>query len=200
MWFSEVFYLLAMSEKREQADDNSHAFGLLLTNLSKAFDCLPHQLLIGKLNSCGFGLKALKLINDYLSQRNQRTKISKSCSSWEQIWSPSRADYMGETGSLLTHLGCFKLSQIWTFFLYFITKKCIRSITEVRVDQKYYFIVLFFLNSKDQFYNCLFSFVLHWSGYIGIFAFGAGLTPNCYDFMRFLFMANLWLIYGSLNL
>ena len=86
----------------------------------------------------------MKLINDYLSQRNQRTKISKSCSSWEQIWSPSRADYMGETGSLLTHLGCFKLSQIWTFFLYFITKKCIRSINEVRVDQKYYFIILFF--------------------------------------------------------
>ena len=87
MWFSEVFYLLAMSEKREEADDNSHVFGLLLTNLSKAFDCLP-QLLIGKLNSCGFSLKALKLINDYLTQRNQRTKISKSCSSREQIWSP----------------------------------------------------------------------------------------------------------------
>ena len=143
MWFSEVFYLLAMSEKREEADDNSHVFGLLLTNLSKAFDCLP-QLLIGKLNSCGFSLKALKLINDYLTQRNQRTKISKSCSSWEQIWSPSRADYMRETGSLLTHLGCCKLSQVWTFFLYYITKKCIRSITEVRVDQKYYFIVFFF--------------------------------------------------------
>ena len=34
----------------KQAGDNSQAFRALLTDLSKAFDCLPHKLLTAKLN------------------------------------------------------------------------------------------------------------------------------------------------------
>ena len=48
-------------------------FGALLTDLSKTFDCLDHELLIAKLNSYGFSLTALRLIHDYLSHRKQRT-------------------------------------------------------------------------------------------------------------------------------
>ena len=44
-------------------------FGALLTGLSKAFDCLNHELKIAKLNAYGFSLPALKLVNDYLSNR-----------------------------------------------------------------------------------------------------------------------------------
>ena len=39
-----------MSQKWEQADDNGEIFGALLTDLSKGFDCLDHELLIAKLN------------------------------------------------------------------------------------------------------------------------------------------------------
>ena len=46
-----------------------------MTDLSKAFDCLPHTLLIAELNAYGFRLKALKLMNN--SQGNQRTKTNK---------------------------------------------------------------------------------------------------------------------------
>ena len=49
-----------------------------LTNLSKAFDCLDHELLIAKLNAYGFGLPALRLINNYLSHRKQRTRVNNS--------------------------------------------------------------------------------------------------------------------------
>ena len=49
-------------------------FGTLLTGLSKAFDCLDHELLIAKLNAYGFSLSALKLVRDYLSNRKQRRK------------------------------------------------------------------------------------------------------------------------------
>ena len=45
-------------------------FGALLTNLTKAFDCLNHELLIAKLSAYGFTLPALKLIHNYLSDRN----------------------------------------------------------------------------------------------------------------------------------
>ena len=57
----------------------------LLTDLSKAFDCLDHELLIAKLNAYGFSLPALKLVHDYLSNRKQRTKVNRTYSSWLDI-------------------------------------------------------------------------------------------------------------------
>ena len=55
--------------------DKGKVFGALLTDLSKAFDCLDHKLLTAKLNAYGFSLPTLRLINDYLSNRKQRTRI-----------------------------------------------------------------------------------------------------------------------------
>ena len=77
--------LLAMIEKWKKAVDNGNVFGTLLTDLSKAFYCLPHDLIIVKLNLYGFNLRALNLIHDYLTKRKQRTKINHSYSSWEDI-------------------------------------------------------------------------------------------------------------------
>ena len=42
--------LLAMIDKWKITVDNGNVFGALLTDLSKAFDCLPHGLIIAKLN------------------------------------------------------------------------------------------------------------------------------------------------------
>ena len=60
-------------------------FGALFTNLSKAFDCLSHELLIAKLDAYGFDKNALKLVNSYLSNRKQRVKINNKYSSWSEI-------------------------------------------------------------------------------------------------------------------
>ena len=49
------------------------------------FDCRNHDLLIAKLNACGFSLPALRLINDYLLNREQRTRINNSYSTWVEI-------------------------------------------------------------------------------------------------------------------
>ena len=77
--------LLALSKKWKPAVDKGKSFGALLTDLSKAFDCLPHELLIAKLHSYGFNLNALRLIRSYLSNKRQRTKINESYSSCEEI-------------------------------------------------------------------------------------------------------------------
>ena len=77
--------LLAMIEKWKKVVNNGNAFGVLLTDVSKAFDCLPHDLTIAKLNSYGFNLTALNLIYHYLTKRKQRTKTNHSYSSWEDI-------------------------------------------------------------------------------------------------------------------
>ena len=67
--------LLMMLETWKEATDNNKAFGALLTDLSKAFDCLSHDLLIVKLHAYGFDLASLKILQDYLTNRKQRTKV-----------------------------------------------------------------------------------------------------------------------------
>ena len=76
---------LFMLEKWKRAADNGKIFGILLTDLSKAFDFLSHELLLAKLHAYGFSISALRLIYSYIANRKQRTKINLSYSSWEEI-------------------------------------------------------------------------------------------------------------------
>ena len=76
--------LLAMLEKWKKAVDKGKVFGALLTDLSKASGCLPHELIITKLNDYGFNLPALKLMHSYLSHRIQ-LKVDHAYSSREEI-------------------------------------------------------------------------------------------------------------------
>ena len=49
--------------------DYEGIFWALLTDLSKAFDCSPLDLIISKLEAYGFYIDALEPIQDYLSNR-----------------------------------------------------------------------------------------------------------------------------------
>ena len=74
-----------MLEKWRKALDKRNIAGALLTDLSKAFDCLNHELLIAKLEAYGFNNSALRFIYDYLKNRMQRTKVNGSYSSWRKL-------------------------------------------------------------------------------------------------------------------
>ena len=67
--------LLAMIEKLRKIRDKKVIFAAVLTDLSKAFDCIPHNLLIAKLSAYGFDRKSLMFISAYLKSRKQRTRI-----------------------------------------------------------------------------------------------------------------------------
>ena len=83
--YSTQHCLLNLLEKWKNSVDKGKSFGALLTNLSKAFDYLDHELLNSKLNAYGFTLPALRLIHDYLSNRKQRTKLDDNYSSWSEM-------------------------------------------------------------------------------------------------------------------
>ena len=55
--------------------DKSGFVSTVLMDLSKAYDCLPHDLLVGKFEAYGIDKTGLSLIYDYLSNRKQQTKI-----------------------------------------------------------------------------------------------------------------------------
>ena len=74
-----------MIEKIKQARDNNNVFAAVLTDLSKAFDCINHELLIAKLNAYGFDSPSLKFISAYLNFRKRKTKVSSTFSDYLNI-------------------------------------------------------------------------------------------------------------------
>ena len=54
--------------------------GAILTDLSEAFDCISHDLLITKLNAYGFDHNALNVIHNYPFGRSQKNKVASSFS------------------------------------------------------------------------------------------------------------------------
>lgn len=77
--------LLRLLDKLNRNLDKKHSVGLFFMDLSKAFDSIPHDLTIAKLNAYGFDKQSLKLIYSYFEGRQQRVKINSEYSSWEEI-------------------------------------------------------------------------------------------------------------------
>ncbi len=59
--------------------------GTVLIDLSKAYDCIQHDLLIAKLEAYCFSFKSLLFIQSYLSNRRQRVKIGSLFSTWLEV-------------------------------------------------------------------------------------------------------------------
>ena len=77
--------LMSMIEKwRKSLDTGGHA-GTFLTHLSKAFDCINHELLIAKLYTYGLDTDALKSIYSQLTGSKQKNKMKSSYSSFAKI-------------------------------------------------------------------------------------------------------------------
>ena len=72
--------VMVMIELWKKALDEKKVAGAVLTDLSKAFDCLPHDLLVAKLYAYGFEKSACNFILDYLTDRTQRTKVDEEYS------------------------------------------------------------------------------------------------------------------------
>ena len=83
--YSTQHALFRATETWKRCLDINGIAGTILIDLSKAYDCIPHDLLIAKLEAYGFGKNALKLVYSYLTNRKQRVKVGSAYSTFQNI-------------------------------------------------------------------------------------------------------------------
>ena len=83
--YSTQYAIINLIEKWRAQLDKSGLVGTVLLDLSKAFDCLPHDLLLAKMEAYGFGKDSLEMINSYLTNRKQRVRVGSQYSEWSTI-------------------------------------------------------------------------------------------------------------------
>ena len=64
--YSSSHALIRLIENCKKRLHNKKIVGTVLMELSKAFDCIPHYLLIAKLHSYGFNKKALTFLYSFI--------------------------------------------------------------------------------------------------------------------------------------
>ena len=67
--------LINMIESIKCSLDQGKIVCAVLMDLSRAFDCVPHKLLIAKFRAYGLSISACNVITSYLKDRKQRVKI-----------------------------------------------------------------------------------------------------------------------------
>ena len=77
--------LLKLTDEWRRHLDQNKIVGAVLMDLSKAFDCLPHELLIAKLASYGFDKNSLEFVHSYLKGRKQAVSIKGNLSNFMEI-------------------------------------------------------------------------------------------------------------------
>jgi hypothetical protein len=73
--------LLRLLEDWKTALDKNQYVAAILMDLSKAFDCLPHDILLCKLSAYGLSPKSVELLRNYLTGRKQQIKLQGDLSS-----------------------------------------------------------------------------------------------------------------------
>ena len=73
--YSSNHVLITLIENWKKTLDEKFFVGAVLIDLSKAFDCIPHDLLIAKLHAYGFSENIVTFIFSYLKRRKQNVKI-----------------------------------------------------------------------------------------------------------------------------
>ena len=83
--YSCQYSLMKLTEDMRKTLDNGEVATLALTDLSKTFDCLPHDLMVAKLTAYGMHPSAVQLLTSYLRNRQQRVKVGSDRSEWLTI-------------------------------------------------------------------------------------------------------------------
>ncbi len=80
--YSCQYTLIKLCEDLRRALDDGHVACLLLMDISKAVNCLPHDLLAAKLLAYGMCPYAVRLLINYLRSRKQRVNFGENTGEW----------------------------------------------------------------------------------------------------------------------
>ena len=80
--FSTEYSLITMIEKWRKNMNKGKLCVALLTDMSKAFNCIVHDFLISKLEAYDFSYEALKIMYNYLTDRKHSTRVNDSFSNF----------------------------------------------------------------------------------------------------------------------
>ena len=108
--YSTQHVLIRLVEDWKSKLDNDFIVGAVLMDLSKAFDCIPHDFIIAKLHEYDFDENALLLVYSYLKNSIQSVRISNVYSPYQDIMSGV------PQGSVLGHiLFNFYINDLYKF-------------------------------------------------------------------------------------
>ena len=117
--YSSNHVLIRLIENWKKVLDEKFFVGTVLLDLSKAFDCIPHDLLIVKLHAYGFSEKTVTFIYSYLKRRKQNIKIENFYSDFVSLLSGERQGSI--LGPILLNLflndllATLKMSKLYNF-------------------------------------------------------------------------------------
>ena len=77
--------LMRLTEDWKSSLDNKQLVAVISMDLSKAFDTIPHGLLLAKLKAYGVNSRSCMLLKDYLHGRMQRVKVGDTSSDWQEV-------------------------------------------------------------------------------------------------------------------
>ena len=72
----QVHFHLKYIEEWKKFLDDKNVTGAVLIDLSKAFDCIPYDLLVVKRHAYGHSMDAITFIYSYIKRRKQGVKIN----------------------------------------------------------------------------------------------------------------------------
>jgi len=74
-----------MTEEWKRCMDNGKVIGVIFIDFKKAFDCVPHSVLMRKLQAIGVCGEAFDIVKSYLEERKQFTVVNNQNSPLEQV-------------------------------------------------------------------------------------------------------------------
>ena len=77
--------MIRKKKKKSKQAIGNNVLAAVITDLSKTFDCINHEFLIAKLNTCSFDSPPIKFMSGYLNFRKQKTKVGSVFSDYLNI-------------------------------------------------------------------------------------------------------------------
>ena len=117
--------------------DDGSPVDVIYLDFQKAFDKVPHQRLIIKLNSHGMGNSIINWIEQWLTDRRERVVVDGEVSSWKSVLSGVPPGFV--LGTILFSVCINDLEEVLTGNLFNLrmTLYCLEKLRKLEINKNY---------------------------------------------------------------